>query len=224
MRKRLIPKYPRLNSDEGCEHESGPGMPGMAFKEQVWQSQLQHRQIILNEDVTDSIIEKAVIQIFNINDFDDDNEQNLAQFEIAEEKLQELRAPITIYINTTGGFMDEAFSLISAIESSKTPVYTCVLGKAWSAGFLIGLAGHQRFCQKYSSLMYHQGSAGINDTFGKMIEYAKYWESCQEMVEKYVAKRTKIKKKKLEEIFIHKKDWFVTPKEAVELGIVDSII
>ncbi len=209
-RTRLRPTYNRY-----CDEEQQNTMAGIALKDQVWQTQLHSRQIIINEDINDSLIEKAVLQIFNINDYDTEQEEVVKDY---------VRYPIMVYLNSGGGLLDEAFSLISAIESSQTPVFTCALGRCWSAAFFILLSGHQKFCQKYSSLMYHQGSAGINDTFGRVIEYAKYWESCQEMVENYVAKNTKIKKKKLQEIFMHKTDWYVTPKEALELGIVTEII
>jgi ATP-dependent protease ClpP protease subunit len=43
-------------------------------------------------------------------------------------------------------------------------------------------------------------------------------------VEDYVAGQTKVKRKKLKEIFNSKSDWYITPKDAKDLGIVDEII
>lgn len=197
-----------------CEEEAGPAMAG-TLKDGVWNSLLNTKKILINEEITDTLIERAVMQIIGINEYDDIQEATYVKYE---------RTPIKIYINTNGGMLDEAFSLISAIDASRTPVQTIALGKAWSAGFLILLAGHHRACQKYSSLMYHQGSAGINDNFGKMIEYATHWGKTQDRVEEYVAERTKVKAKKLRHIFHHKTDWYVTPKQALKHGIVDDIL
>jgi len=68
--------------------------------------------------------------------------------------------PIYIYINTGGGNGDEMLACISAIESSKTPIVTYVLGKANSAGFLLAISGHIRIAQRHSVLMYHQAAYG----------------------------------------------------------------
>ena len=44
------------------------------------------------------------------------------------------------------------------------------------------------------------------------------------MLEEITLEKTKISKKKLKEIYEGKKDWFMTAKEAKELGVVDEII
>lgn len=208
MTKRLV------KSCEECDDQAVDTMGMFSIREKMWYAFLQEKTIILNGDIDESLIEKAVIQVYNFNEVDSYNEQQIKDFE---------RTPIKIYINSSGGLMDEAFSLISAIETSRTPVATIALGKAMSAGFLILLAGHYRYAQIYSRLMYHQGSGGMIGEFNRMIEYAKHWENCQSMVEDYVIRKTKIKKKKLQDIFSHKQDWYLNSAEAIELGIIQGI-
>lgn len=200
---------------EEYEDDIASYIPASNLSEQVWQTQLQNRQILINGEINESLIEKAVIQVMNINDFDDEQEAARQHYE---------RFPISILINTIGGNADEAFSLISTIKSSKTPVNTVALGKAWSAGFMILLAGHYRCAQRYSTLMLHQGAAGISDSFGKMIEYAKYWDACQKRVDKYILDHSKITKKQLDENYSHKQDWYLTADEALKLDVIDEII
>jgi ATP-dependent Clp protease protease subunit len=200
------------NDDCGCDETTAQGE---SLRERIWANQLSQKQILISGPIDDLLIEKAVVHMFNFNHIDDQNEASIVGYE---------REPIYVLINSPGGNMDEAFSLIAAIEGSKTAVVTIALGKAMSAGFLILLAGHHRMCQKYTTLMYHQGSAGIIDSFGKMIEYAKHWEGCQDMVEEYVARQTKIKKKKLKEIFNSKTDWYIKPEDAKDLGIVHEFL
>ncbi len=185
------------------------------LKDQIWQFELNQRRIVINEEIGLSLIEKAVLQIYNINQYDTEQEQCLKDY---------VREPIIVYINTNGGLMDEAFSLISAIESSVTPVITIALGKAWSAGFLILIAGHHRCSQKYSNLMLHQGSAGVQGEFKRMIEYTDYYQKCHDMMAEYIMKRTKIKKKKIDEIFHGKTDFYITADEALALGVIDEIV
>lgn len=192
--------------------ECGGNFNMQEFKDKIWNTQLQAKQILINGEITEDLIERAVIQIFNFNDIDEGNRLNIEE-----------RQPIIVYINSPGGLLDESFSLISAIESSKTPVITVALGKAYSAGFLVLLAGHKRFAQKYTSLMLHQGSAGVMGEFNRMIEYAKHWENCQSMIDDYVMDKTKIKKKKLEEIFKGKQDFYMSSKDAIQLGVIDGL-
>lgn len=185
-----------------------------SIQEKIWLNQLSNKEIIINGEIKEDIIEKAVIHLFNFNKIDDENEAAVVGYE---------RQPIVIYINSPGGYLDEAFSLISAIESSKTPVVTFGLGKCFSAAFLILLSGHVRITQKYTNLMYHQGSGGFSGEFGKHYEYVEHYKNCQDQVEKYVIEKTKIKKKKLDEVFKSKTDWFISPAEAKELGIIDEV-
>ena len=196
-------------------HEENEEVQFSNLKDQIWQYELNNRKIIINEDINSNLIEKAVLQIMNINQFDSENEEQLKNY---------TREPVILYINTNGGTMDEAFSLISTIESSDTPIITFGLGKVWSAGFLILISGHNRVAQKYSSLMLHQGSAGVAGEFKRMIEYTDYYQKCHDMMADYIMSKTKIKKKKLDEIFHGKTDFYITAQEALTLGVIDQIV
>lgn len=197
---------------KNCEECDGHNAESASFREKVWGVQLQAKQILITGDIGEDLIEKAVIQVFNFNAMDD------------EARLpSEEREPIKILINSSGGNLDEAFSLISAILASRTPVVTIALGKAYSAGFLILLAGHARYAQKYSQLMLHQGAAGYMGKFADIMEYSKHWETLQGVVDDYIMGQTKIKKKKLQEIFSHKQDWYLNTNDAISLGIINGI-
>jgi len=187
----------------------------LQFKELIWNAQLQKREIIINGMIDDSIIERAVLQIHNFNCID--------ELAYNTEKNYEPE-PIKIFINSFGGDIDEAFCLISAIESSNTPITTIAMGKCMSAAMLILLAGHHRVSYKYSTIMYHQGSAGFAGEFSKHLEYANYWHNVQTMVENFVKENTKISKQQLDNIFNQKTDWYMTPVEAFQLGVLDGII
>lgn len=213
MKKLYTPVLKMKRQECDCE-EDQQGNIGSNLKERVWNAYLAEKKIILNGDIDDTLIEKAVMQIFSYNHYDANMIQNQVGYQ---------PEPIYVFINSSGGLLDEAFSLISAIEASTTPVVTVALGKAYSAGFLILLAGHARFAQARSSLMYHQGSAGVVGEFNKMIEYAKHWESCQSDVEEYVIKKTKIKKKQLKQIFDNKTDFYMNATTALELGCIEGI-
>jgi ATP-dependent Clp protease protease subunit len=194
-----------------CEEDQPNPFP---LKERIWEGLVTQKKILINGDMDESLIEKAVMQIFQMNEYD---------INMESKEVGYTPDPIKIFINSSGGTLDEAFSLVSAIEASRTPVVTIVLGKAYSAAFLVLLAGHARFAQARATLMYHQGSAGIGGEFSKIIEYAKHWEKCQGIMDEYVIKKTKIKRKQLNSIFNNRTDSYMNTEMALQLGVIDGI-
>jgi len=197
------------------EEESAQEMNVGNFKLSIWAQQLESfREIVINEDITDLLIEKAVIQIKNINSYDAQMESQVVGYE---------REPIKLLLNTGGGELDAALSLCASIEMSKTPVHTVALGKACSAGFLILICGHKRYAQQYSRLMYHTGSSGYIGTITDILEHGDYLESLNDMIHGIVLAHTAITEEQLDDVFARKSDWYLTIPEAFELGVIDSI-
>ena len=64
------------------------------------------------------------------------------------------REPIKIYINSIGGNLEAAMTIMNSIQISKTPVYTFNIGSAYKESFLIYMAGHRRFAYNNSMFMY----------------------------------------------------------------------
>jgi len=64
------------------------------------------------------------------------------------------REPIKIYINSIGGSLDAAMTIMNAIQISKTPVYTFNIGSVHRESFLAYIAGHKRFAYADSTFMY----------------------------------------------------------------------
>lgn len=162
---------------------------------------LDSRELVLNQNVTDEIVEDIVLRIKKWNDDDD-----LLSKESKSYKRE--NNPIGLYINSNGGDVGAMFSCISVIITSKTPVYTYCLGKAYSAGFAIFIAGHKRFAQMYSRFMVHQISYG---THGELQTHEETLDNeilSQELIDNFITTQTKITKKKLNEIRKTKTDWY----------------
>ncbi|MCX7745228.1 MAG: ATP-dependent Clp protease proteolytic subunit, partial [Flavobacteriales bacterium] len=83
----------------------------------VIQEGLGERKILLNFEITDSVIEEISWHILKWN---------------AEDKNLPIdkRKPIIIYINSIGGDVANAFNVINTIQLSKTPVIGVVMGYA----------------------------------------------------------------------------------------------
>ena len=132
--------------------------------------------------------------------------------------------PIEIYIDSYGGAVYQCMGLLGVMEKSETPVHTIVTGCAMSCGFMILISGHKRFGYKLSTPLYHQVSTGFRGKVQDMEESLEETKRLQKMIEKITLARTEIPKKRLKEVLKNKVDWYMTAKEALELGVIDGII
>lgn len=134
----------------------------------------------------------------------------------------EQRKPIKLLLYSYGGDGQACFSLLDIIALSKTPVWTINMGVAMSAGLLILLAGHKRFCLKNSTALAHSGSGGTSGSYESTEAQMKDYKHFVQTMRDYIIERTKIDSK-----LMNKKksqEWYIYAPEQVELGIVDKII
>lgn len=168
-----------------------------------------NRRFIINDDIDDDIIDDIVVNILKINQED--------QLIPVKE-----RRPIKIYINSCGGDTSSMFSLIDIIKISKTPIYTINLGKSYSAGFLIFIAGEKRYSLPTSTFLLHEGGLGLYNSTSKFLEVVDFCKNLENTIEKFVLNQTTIPKSLYEKNY--KKEWYMFPCEAKRYGIVTDII
>lgn len=212
----MNPKKYRVLSCEDCEEDERVLVGvGESLKNSIWQTQLEnYREIIINGIITDELIEKAVIQIHNINRLDAEQEKLIREYE---------RPEITIFLQSDGGDLAAAMPLCAIMETSKTPIVTVALGKVCSAAFLVLICGGHRYAQHLSSLMYHTGSSGVAGVITDILEYGKYLEGLNNQIHQLVLRHTKIPEELLKEVFERKTDWYVSIPEALEFAVIDGI-
>lgn len=149
----------------------------------------------------------------------------LQQDEEKDKKQKDFkREPIRIFINSNGGEVDDMWSLIDIILNSQTPIYTYCTGYAYSAGFLIFLAGSKRFLTKHARLLFHQMSCFRSGKYKDIVEDRKEMDYMQTEINNYVRERTKIDEGYLYNWIEKKQDRYFHPEEAIKLGIADKII
>lgn len=132
------------------------------------------------------------------------------------------RKPIKMLIYSYGGDLNACLSLLSIMKLSKTPIHTVNMGVAMSAGGLILLAGHKRFCLDYSIMLIHSGSGQQSGTYEQVKEQSKDYDHLVGLMKQFILDRTKIDIKLYNK---HKTaDWYIYPEEQVSLGIVDAVV
>ena len=121
-----------------------------------------------------------------------------------EEDLNiEERKPIKIYIDSCGGSLTDAFTIIDSIRMSKTPVITIATGCAYSAGFFIFISGHKRIAYPHASFLYHEGSATNGGTASQFRNFADFYDIQLTQLKQIVLDYTDIDE---DEYNKHKKD------------------
>ena len=168
------------------------------------------RRLYINYEITPAVINSIVYHILRYNRMDKN---------IRKEK----REPIIIYINTPGGDVSSGLSLIDAILTSETPVYTVNQGICFSMGFLIFLAGKKRFSFPHSEFLMHEGVTTIWDSATKAKDRLDFeMNQVEKHIKDFVISHSKIDDK----LYDAKRriEWYMLPEEAKEHGIVTDIV
>lgn len=169
---------------------------------------LEDRVIWLNQDVDESVLEiSKLIMRFNKEDRDIPVEN---------------RKPIKLLIYSYGGDGLACFSLLDIIALSKTPIYTINMGVAMSAGFLLLLAGHKRFCLKNSTALAHSGAGGVSGTFEQTEAQMKDYKRFIDTMRSYILERTNIDTRTLNKY--KTKEWYLYAEDQMKYGVVNEII
>ena len=161
----------------------------------------------IEADTGDAI--EAMIRFWNIMD----DEENLPI---------EQRRPILLYIDSPGGDLVAAFTIIDSIRMSKTPVYTINTGAAYSGGFFTFIAGHKRYTYPHASFLYHEGSTEVGGDAGKFQNFSDFYKKQLAQLKDITLEYTNIS----EELYQEKRrdDWWISADEAIKLGVADEII
>ena len=128
---------------------------------------------------------------------------------------------IYLHINSFGGSVFSAFSVIDTIRNSKIPVVSIIEGAAASAATLISVMCDYRIIYDNSYMLIHQLSSG---TWGKMSELEDEMENLKELmsaIRKIYKESTNIPDGEINEILKHDLWW--NPQICLQKGLVDEI-
>lgn len=176
---------------------------------------IKNRTFFFNENVSAKSVEQIILGIHEINRQDDENEKT---------KIDYIRKPINLILDSNGGEIYKGMSMVNTIETSKTEVHAYVYGIAASMGVILSAICHKRFAHKRSHFMIHSLSAGTVGELQWMKESVEQYNKLQAMLDDIITENSKIRQKKLDAVRERKQDWYLTGEEALELGLVDELI
>ncbi|MFV9989254.1 MAG: ATP-dependent Clp endopeptidase proteolytic subunit ClpP [Coxiella endosymbiont of Dermacentor nuttalli] len=154
-------------------------------------------------------------------------EDHMANLAIAQILFLESENPskeINLYINSPGGSVSSAMAIYDTMQFVKPDVRTLCFGQAASAGALLLAAGThgKRQCLLHSTVMIHQVLGGYQGQSTDIQIHAKQTKQVSDQLTKILAKHTGKSFEQVEKDT--NRDYFLTPEEALEYGLIDSIV
>ena len=166
---------------------------------------LKDRILLLGTDVNDEVANVLVAQFLYLAN-------------------QDPTKDITLYINSPGGSVSAGMAIYDAMQYVPCDVNTVCFGMAASMGaFLLGAGtkGKRRSLPN-ARIMIHQPLGGAQGQASDIEIQAKEILYIRECLNTYISEYTDQPKSKIEEDC--DRDFFMTPEEAAEYGIIDEVI
>ena len=129
--------------------------------------------------------------------------------------------PINLYINSEGGCLYSALSIIDIISLNPVNINTIVSGVCMSAATLILLSGHYKYMMPNSYMLIHNISSGF---WGKMHEFEDEMKNLNELTKKLkeiYRKNSNLTKAQLEKLL--KTDLLISANECLKYNLIDEI-
>lgn len=134
--------------------------------------------------------------------------------------------PIKLYINSPGGSVVDGMAILDTMNNISSPVHTISMGMAASMGaFLLsqGEPGH-RYALPNSEIMIHQPLGGFKGQATDIEIHANRMMKMKEKLTKKLAESTNGKVDYETMLTLCERDNFLEPEEALELGLIDTIL
>ncbi len=133
---------------------------------------------------------------------------------------------LTLYINSTGGDLYQAFGLIDVMRSSPHVVRCIGIGSVMSAAFLIFASGDkgERYAAKNTSFMCHQFTESMDSKYHDLKATMKENDLCNERMVAVLKDATGLAPSVIKKKLLPASDVYLSAEEVVELKVADHIL
>jgi ATP-dependent Clp protease protease subunit len=154
----------------------------------------------------------------------DDHSANLIVAQLLFLQFEDAKADIHMYINSPGGSVTAGMSIYDTMQWVTCDVATYCIGQAASMGALLLTAGakNKRYVLPHSRVMIHQPLAGTEGTTTDILIHAKEFLRLKKELNDILLRHTGQTLDRIEKDT--DRDKFMSPKEAVEYGVVDQVL
>jgi len=183
----------------GCEDQGDRRIDRVAERLQ------DHRTILISEAVT-SELAKSIVGRLLLMDFEKPGE------------------PITVFINSPGGVIDDGFAIYDTMRFIRSPVTTVCTGLAASMAtvILLGAEKGRRLVMPGCRAMIHQPSGGAIGSASDIAISAEQILKLRERINRLLSEETGQSVEQIEKD-MHRDHW-MTAAESVEYGLFDKVV
>ena len=134
---------------------------------------------------------------------------------------------IQIYVNSPGGAVTAGLAIYDTMQYVQSPISTVCIGRTASFGTVVLMAGAKgkRFSLPNATIHMHQpliGGKGLQGQASDLDIHAKEIIRIRTVLNGLIAKHTGQPVERVERDT--DRDYFLTPREAIEYGLIDGII
>jgi ATP-dependent Clp protease, protease subunit len=154
----------------------------------------------------------------------DDQVANVISAQLLFLEAEDPEKDISLYINSPGGSAYAGMAIYDTMQYVRPDVSTVCIGMGMSAGAMIlsGGAAGKRFALPNAKIMIHQGSAGFRGTPADIqIQAREILDMTRRMAEVIARHSGRSVDEVMKDI---DRDRFMSAEEAVEYGLVDSVM
>jgi ATP-dependent protease ClpP protease subunit len=162
-------------------------------------------------DVTRSSIYKLITCLHEARDYSI----------ITSMKLNIDEIPIYLHINSNGGFIFAANSVIDLIINSNVPIYSIIDGACASAATLISIVCSKRYIRKHSHMLVHQLSSVLGGKMSEIDDEHANLTKLNDQMKSIYLEHTKMNKKTLTALM--KQDLWLKSDECIRYGLADEL-
>lgn len=171
----------------------------------IYSRLLRERIIFLGEGINDHVANLIIAQILFL-------------------EADDAKKDIKLYINSPGGSVTAAMAIYDTMQYVKPDITTVCIGQAASAAAVLLAAGAKgkRISLPNARIMIHQVMGGVEGQARDIEIQAKEMLRVKNQVNEILVKHTGQTLKKIEND--SDRDFFMTPNEAKNYGIIDQVI
>lgn len=129
---------------------------------------------------------------------------------------------IKLHINSDGGEVFGALSIVDRIQSSKVPVHSYAEGLVASASTLISVSCHKRYIRKNTIVLIHQVRSWFEGTYEDFNDEKQNMDLIMKIVKDIYLKHTKFTEEELNTLL--KRDIYLNAEDAIRYGLADEIV
>jgi ATP-dependent Clp protease, protease subunit len=154
----------------------------------------------------------------------DDMVANLVIAQLLFLESEDPSKEIYLYINSPGGIITSGLAIYDTMQYVKAPIVTTCIGQAASMGAVLLAGGEKgkRFALPHSRILIHQPLGGTQGQASDIDIQAKEILRMREEINRILEKHTGQPIEKVAKDT--ERDYFMSPEQAIEYGIIDQIL